>query len=290
MGYLWALLGVVCIGCYMLPVRFSTTKGFSFFCFMGLGMLPIVVLRWNSIELLWAYPMWLGAALLSGLLWGIGQIAANLALEEISLAKAAVYFNSNTLLNILLGLVFFHEATSFNSTLLLLMGAVLLTAGAIWVTKIPALSSKEGNLKKGIFFSLLAGFFWGIYFFPITWMRHSDTQTSIGQMDVLIGLALGGAIVAIAVSFFEKTKKTSPLDWALGFGSAVLWVVGMSGMLMAIQLLGLSRAVPMVNANTLVYTAWSLFYFKELPLTQWPKVLGSVLLALAGGILMALSN
>jgi glucose uptake protein GlcU len=234
--------------------------------------------------------MWLGAALLSGLLWGVGQIAANLALEEISLAKAAVYFNSNTLLNILLGLVFFHEATSLNSTLLLLMGAVLLTAGAIWVTKIPALSSKEGNLRKGIFFSLLAGFFWGIYFFPITWMRHSDTQTSIGQMDVLIGLALGGAIVAIAVSFFEKTKKTSPLDWALGFGSAVLWVVGMSGMLMAIQLLGLSRAVPMVNANTLVYTAWSLFYFKELPLAQWPKVLGSVLLALAGGILMALSN
>jgi glucose uptake protein GlcU len=94
----------------------------------------------------------------------------------------------------------------------------------------------------------------------------------------------------VGVLFFEKPKKTPPLDWVLGFGSAFLWVTGMSGMLMAIQLLGLSRAVPMVNANTLVYTAWSLFYFKELPLTQWPKVLGSVLLALAGGILMALSN
>src|SRR5665213_228067 len=290
MGYLWALLGVLCIGCYMLPVRFSATKGFSFFHLMGLAMLPVVVFRWNSIESLWAHPMWLGASLLSGMLWGLGQIAANVALEEISLAKAAVYFNSNTLLNILLGLVIFHEATSLNSTLLLLMGAVLLTAGAIWVTKIPASSSKEGNLKKGIFFSLTAGFFWGVYFFPITWMRHSDTQTSIGQLDVLIGLALGGAIIGMGLPFFVKTQKAPPLDWALGFGSALLWITGMSGMLMAIQLLGLSRAVPMVNANTLVYTAWSLFYFKELPLAQWPKVLGSALLALGGGVLMALSN
>ncbi len=290
MGCLWALLGVVCIGCYMLPVRFSATKGFSFFHLMGLGMLPVVVFRWGSLESLWAHPMWLGASLLSGMLWGLGQIAANVALEEISLAKAAVYFNSNTLLNILLGLVIFHEADSLSSTLLLLMGAVLLTAGAIWVTKIPASLSKEGNLKRGIFFSLTAGFFWGIYFFPITWMRHSDAQTSIGQLDVLIGLALGGAIIGMGLPLFVKTQKAPPADWALGFGSAILWVTGMSGMLMAIQLLGLSRAVPMVNANTLVYTAWSLFYFKELPLAQWPKVLGSALLALGGGVLMALSN
>lgn len=164
MSYLWALLGVVCIGCYMLPVRFSTTKGFSFFCFMGLGMLPMVVLRWGSIELLWAHPMWMGAALLSGLFWGSGQIAANLALEEISLAKAAVYFNSNTLLNILLGLVFFHEATSLTSILLLLMGAVLLTAGAIWVTKIQAPSSKERDLKKA-FFSVCWLDFFGVFIF-----------------------------------------------------------------------------------------------------------------------------
>jgi drug/metabolite transporter (DMT)-like permease len=61
-------------------------------------------------------------------------------------------------------------------------------------------------------------------------------------------------------------------------------------MLMAIQLLGLSRAVPIINSNTLVYTAWSLFYFKELHFSQWPKVLGSALLALAGGVLMALSS
>jgi glucose uptake protein GlcU len=292
MGYLWALLGIVCIGSYMLPVRFSTTKGFSFFYLMGFGFFPVVILRWSSVRLLWAHPMWLGAALFSGVLWGLGQIAANLALEEISLAKAVVYFNFNTLLNIFLGLIFFNEATGMKSTALLLAGAALLVAGAIWVTKIPALPSKEGNLKKGVILSLLAGLFWGVYFFPVTWVRHFDSQASpsIGQTDVLIGLVLGGLITALGVPLFAKIKKPAPLDLALGFGSAFLWAAGMSGMLMSIQLLGLSRAVPIVNSNALVYTAWSLFVFKEIHFSEWPKVLGSVLLVLGGGVLMALSN
>jgi hypothetical protein len=40
----------------------------------------------------------------------------------------------------------------------------------------------------------------------------------------------------------------------------------------------------------LVYAGWSLFVFKEFHFSEWPKVLGSALLALAGGVLMALSG
>jgi glucose uptake protein GlcU len=290
MGYLWALLAFAFIGSYMVPVRFTTAKGFSFFHLMGWGLLPLIILRWSSVKLVWGHPWWFGAALFSGFLWGLGQITANLALEEISLAKAVVYFNFNTLLNILLGLVFFHEAAGLKSFIFLLVGAVLLMAGAFWVTKISAPLSKEGNLKKGIFFGLLTGFFWGVYFFSITWVRQKDPQPLIGPLDVLMVLALGGVITALLTPFFVKPQKINRRDLALGFSSAFLWILGMSGMLMAIQTLGLSRAVPIINSNALVYAAWSLFIFKEISFSEWPKVLGSALLALAGGILMALSG
>jgi glucose uptake protein GlcU len=290
MGYLWALVGFGCIGSYMLPIRFSTTKGFSFFHLMGWGLLAIVLFRWNSVNLLWAHPQWFWAALLSGVLWGMGQITANLALDEISLAKGVVYFNFNTLLNIVLGLVIFHEAASLRSLGILLFGAALLSAGALWVTKISAAPSKEGNLKKGIWLSLITGFFWGIYFLPITLVRQWDAQTQISPLDVLIVLVLGGAVTALLIPLFQKTKGVTGKNFGLGLASALLWVLGMSGMLMAIQMLGLSRAVPIVNASSLVYAAWSLFVFKELRFSEWPKVLGSALLALAGGVFMALSN
>jgi glucose uptake protein GlcU len=290
MGYLWALLGFVCIGNYMLPVRFSTARGFSFFNLMGWGLLVAVFLRWNSVQLLWAHPLWFWAAILSGVLWGLGQIAANLALEEISLAKAVVYFNFNTLLNIVLGLVIFKEATNFQSYAFLIVGAGLLSMGALWVTKISAAPSKEGNLKKGVFLSLLAGLFWGIYFLPIILVRQSDPQSSISQLDVLIVLVLGGAVTAVLIPIFHRTQKIKIVNLGFGLISALLWVLGMSGMLMAIQSLGLSRAVPIINSSSLVYAAWSLFVFKELRFSEWPKVLGSALLALLGGVLMALSS
>jgi glucose uptake protein GlcU len=290
MGYLWALVGFACIGSYMLPVRFSTAKGYSFFHLMGFGLLAVALLRWNSVRLLWAHPHWFWAAILSGVLWGLGQSAANLALEEISLAKAVVYFNFNTLLNIVLGLVVFHEAATFKSYVYLLAGAGFLSAGALWVTKISAAPSKEGNLKKGILLSLLSGFFWGVYFLPITLVRQSDPQTSISPLNVLIVLVLGGAITAILIPVLHKTKGLTTVNLSLGLVSALLWVFGMSGMLMAIQLMGLSRAVPIINSSSLVYAGWSLFVFKELRFSEWPKVLGSALLALLGGILMALSS
>src|SRR5579859_4809832 len=170
---------MACIGSYMVPVRFATARGLSFFHFMGWGLLFIVLFRLDSILALWAHPLWFGAAILSGVLWAGGQCMANLALEDISLAKASVYFNFNTMLNILLGIAVFREATGWKPLILLLLGATLLSIAALWVTKVSAAPAKEGNLKRGILYSLLAGLFWGVYFFPVTAVQHWDPQPSL---------------------------------------------------------------------------------------------------------------
>ncbi len=289
-GYLYALAAFACIGSYMVPVRFSTSKGLKFMPFMGLGMVLMDIVRHPSLQALWQHPKWFWASILSGLLWVTGQTLANLALEEVSLAKASVLFNFNSFINIAFGLLVFHEASGLRAYLYLLAGGVLLFVGAWWVARISAAPSKEGNLEKGILMGILAGFFWGLYFTPIKAAQVWDPQPTLSALDALSGLALGGTLPALVLFFFCRRKDWSIRNVAMGGTTTFLWAVGMACFLLAIDGLGLSRAVPIVNSSGLVYAAWSLFVFKEFSFSAWPEVLGGTLIVVAGVILMAFSG
>ncbi len=289
MGYLYALAAFACIGSYLVPVRFSTAKGISFLPLMGLGMLLLELFRWGSIGALWIHPLWFWGSLVSGFLWVLGQGFGNLALEEISLAKAAAFYNTNTFINMGLGLALFKEASGWRSYLLLLAGGCLLFTGALWVSRAAAVPAKEKNLKRGIWLSLCAGFFWGIYFVPVKALQVFSPEPSLSSLDVLTGLVLGGGIPALGLGLFQNRRIWTLRNVGWGVVCAFLWNVGTFFFLMAIQTLGLSRAVPVVNSNSLVYAAWSFFVFKELPLSQGGKVLGGTLLAILGIIFLACS-
>jgi glucose uptake protein GlcU len=289
-GYLYTLAAFFCIGSYMIPVRFATAKGLKFLPFMGLGMVVMDLLRYSSLEALWRHPLWFWGCFLSGILWAVGQTLANMALEEVSLAKASVLFNSNSFINIAFGLLVFHEASGLKAYLYLLAGGLLLFLGAWWVARISAAPSKEGSLRKGILLGLLAGLFWGLYFSPVTEVRRWDPQPSLSSLDVLSGLALGGTLPALLLFFFCGKKDWSYRNVMWGFATTVLWAVGMVCFLSANDLLGLSRAVPIVNSSGLVYTLWSLFVFKEFSFSAWPKVLGGTVLVILGVVLMAFSS
>ena len=114
-GYLYALGAFACIGSYMIPVRFATAKGLAFLPFMGVGMVLLDLIRFHSLQALWGHPHWFWASIVSGVLWACGQSLANVALEEVSLAKASVLFNANSLINIGFGLIVFKEASGLKS-------------------------------------------------------------------------------------------------------------------------------------------------------------------------------
>ena len=274
----------------MVPVRFATARGLRFLPFMGLGMVVMDFLRISSLKALWAHPLWFWGCVLAGVLWAAGQTLANMSLEEVSLAKASVLFNANTFINIAFGLLLFHEASGLRSYLFLLAGGILLFLGAWWVARVSAAPSKEGNLEKGVLYGLLAGLFWGVYFTPTKAVQVWDPQAGLSSLDILSGLALGGTIPALLLFFFCKKQHWSIRNIAAGAVTTLLWVAGMTFFLLANQALGLSRAVPIVNSSGLVYALWSLFIFKEFPLSQWPKVLGGTLLVVGGVVLMAFSN
>ena len=290
MGYLYAFVAFLFIGSYLVPPRLATVRGLTFFPVMGLGMLLADLFLWDSLQNLWADPMWFWGSMLSGLLWACGQGLGNMALEEISLAKAAVFFNFNSFVNIMVGLVMFHEATGFRAYFLLLSGGVLLFLGAWWVARVTASPAKEGNLKRGLLLSLAAGLFWGLYFAPMRALQVWYSRAQLTPMDALSGMILGGALAALLLAFLPKPGRWAWRNILLGCGSAGLWVFGTAGFLLAIQSLGLSRAVPIVNSNTLVYAGWSLFVFKEFPLREWKKISAGTLIVVAGVILMAFSK
>jgi drug/metabolite transporter (DMT)-like permease len=290
MGYLFAAGAFLFIGSYMVPVRFATAKGLRFMPFMGLGLLVFDLVRWDSLSRVMAHPLWLEACLLSGLLWAAGQVLANMTLEEVSLAKSSVLFNVNSFINIGVGLLAFHEASGLKSYLFLLAGGLVLFAGAWFVANIAPAPSKEGDLKKGVLLGILTGFFWGLYFMPVKAVQTWYPEAGLGSLDVLTGLAFGGTFPALLL--FLKVPKTEIRSRNIGMGlvTALLWAGGTACFLLAIQNLGLSRAVPIVNTSGLVYALWSLFVFKEFPMSVWPKVLGGAVIVAVGAILTAQSG
>ncbi len=289
MGYVYALGAFFCIGSYLVPARFSNNKGLAFFPLMALGMLALDLFRIDSLKALWAHPLWFWGSVGAGLIWGLGQTFSNLSLAEISLAKAAVIFNLNSFFNIALGLALFHEASGLKAYSLIFAGGFFLFLGAWWVSRASAAPAKEGNLKKGIYFSLLASVFWGTYFTPVRALQIFRPEPTLTSMDIFSGLMLGGALMGLLICLFAVKPKWGLKEVGLGLGTAALWGLGTIFFLLAIEQLGLARAVPIINSNALVYAAWSLFVFKELPLSQCPKVFGGTLIVVLGIVLLALA-
>ena len=274
MGYLYCLGAFLFIGSYNVLPRFSKSTGLSFLPLMGGGLLIGVLLFYPVFLQLAASPLWLGATFLSGLLWCWGQCAANIALDEISLAKGAALFNVNTLINLAAGLLLFGEGAKPGSAPWIVSGALLLFAGAVWVAWAQAAPKKERDFKKGFFWSLAAACCWGVYFLPILAVQKLDPEAHFTTLHTLVGLMVGGGLSALGVGFFPKVKPHWIQDFRWGVLSALLWAAGTGYFLMGISSLGLSKTVPMVNTNVLMYAIWSLFIFKELPVSQAARVLG----------------
>ncbi|HVM32672.1 MAG TPA: GRP family sugar transporter [bacterium] len=285
----WDALGaVLCLGSYMVPVRFSKLKGMAFFPPMALGILVVALLFLRgSLTQLTAAPGAFGLALLSGVFWAGGQLMANAALEQISLAKGNLLFSLNSFLNILIGLFVFKETAGWEALGLVALGGALLFAGVGWVSTVEPAQGQKENLKKGIPLALAACFFWGTYFLPLKLAPRLNPHWDLPPLVFLSGLALGGCLPGLVFWVFQKNKSLEGRSLFAGFLSAGLWAAGMAFFLLAIGSLGLARAVPIVNSNSLVYAAWSLLVFKEIPLAQTPKVLAGTLLALGGILLLA---
>ena len=290
MGYLYAFMAFLMIGSYLVPLRFARPKGDAFLALMGLGMAASLPFFAPQLVQLVRHPAWLAAGILSGVLWAVAQGLANRAIGEVSFAKAVVVFNLNTFVNIAAGLLLFREAASLHAAIGLVAGGIVLFSGAAVVAGAQASPSMEGDRRQGILLAGGAGLIWGLYFIPLQYVKKLDPAPGLDEMHLLAALLLGGSLAAMAIGA-RSLRRTTWTRRDLGWGavSAVLWTVGTAFFLAAIREMGLARAVPLINMNTLMYAGWSLFVFKELPLSQTWRILIGTLLAILGAGVLALA-
>ncbi len=285
MGYVFVFLAFAFIGTYLVPLRFSRVKGDAYLALMGLGLWAALLGLAPFFKELVRHPLWLVAGVSAGVFWAIAQSLANRAVEEISLAKAVVVFNLNSFVNMAVGFLLFQEVSGWKTLLILSGGSLLLFGGASLVASAQAVPTAERNLRKGILLAAGAGLIWGVYFVPLQAVQRWAAVPSLGPLHLLSGLAAGGGATALIMGW--KKLRTEPLrgqDLAWGMASGFVWVAGTAFFLLAIAQLGLARAVPLINTNTLMYTAWSLFVFRELPSSQMGRViLGAILVVLGAG-------
>jgi drug/metabolite transporter (DMT)-like permease len=288
MGYLYAFLAFLMIGSYLVPLRFARPKGDAFLALMGAGMLACLPFFAPQLAEIARHPLWLGAGILSGMLWAVAQGLANRAVGEVSFAKAVVVFNLNTFVNIAAGLFLFQEAASLKAAATLTAGGVVLFSGAALVAGAQAAPAAEGDRRRGLLLAAAAGLLWGVYFIPMQWAKRMAPAPGLGEAHLLAALLLGGSVSAVLLGVRALRRSgAGRRDLAWGAAAAVLWTAGTAFFLLAIREMGLARAVPLINSNTLMYAGWSLFVFRELPLHQSWRVLSGALLAVAGAAILA---
>ena len=262
------------------PTKF-VTAGITPFL-ISLGMVGgVFVARWTLPTLLkgTAYifydlrekPHLIVWALLAGALWAVANSLSVFAVRDVGLAIAFPLWNTDSLVGLLWGWLFFGELRGAGSSVKLkvLGGSLTIVVGAILLGYATSLHTgyEAHRSAVGILASLGASVIWGTMFLPyrkayISGMNPLSFVTifTAGELLTMGSLALvfhGGIdplirdIVAAHKAFF----------WL--FLGGFCWVVGDLFANYSAKYVGIGRAAPLMNTNQLWGLAWGVLVFGE---------------------------
>ncbi|HEY0528659.1 MAG TPA: GRP family sugar transporter [Gemmatimonadaceae bacterium] len=238
-------------------------------------------------------------AILAGCLWAVANTLTIFAVRDVGLSIAFPLWNSNSLLGILWGIIFFQELRDAGRKrwLGVLGGALLMFVGASILAIASAAHSPGRDATRGIIAALFAGVLWGTMYIPyrkayLTGMSPLSfitffTVGELGMMGILAVTYSGGFSPLVA----QLSAARPVLFWLLAGG--FVWVIGDLFQQYAVKYAGITRGIPLSNTNQLWGLLWGILVFGELRtassgiLTQ--VVLGSVVMA-AGAAVIALSS
>jgi drug/metabolite transporter (DMT)-like permease len=237
-------------------------------------------------------------AVLAGALWCIANTLTVFAIRDVGLSIAFPLWNTNTLVGLLWGWLFFGElrgaglrnwAKVWGGAGAILVGATLLAVASTHRTT--ASGAVGGHAEAGIVAALGAGVLWGTMYIPYRKAYLSGmnplsfvTVFTVGELGTMSTLAL------VYVGGF------SPLLHALSLARAALfwlflggfcWVIGDLFQQYAAKYIGIGRGIPLSNTNQLWGLAWGALVFGELnrqPSVTKLLVGGGTLVTIAGAI------
>jgi len=238
-------------------------------------------------------------ALLAGCLWAVANTLTIYAIRDIGLSIAFPLWNSNSLLGILWGFLFFNELRQAGWRRLagVLGGALVMCVGATML----AIASSSGHASaahslNGVWAALGAGILWGTMYIPyrkayLTGMNPLSFVTffsfgELGMMSILSVSSLG-----LAPLWHELLSARSVIFWLMLGG--FVWVIGDIFQQYAAKYVGISRGIPLSNSNQLWGLLWGILVFGELHgrgSSIYLEVIGGSLLMMLGVAAIAFSS
>src|SRR6266571_4028802 len=137
--------------------------------FLARWSLPALILGTSSVRAdVRRAPHLIIWAVLAGCLWAVANTLTIFAIRDIGLSIAFPLWNSNSLLGILWGFLFFNElhGTGWGRRLGVLGGAALMFAGATLLAVASAAGAPAGHAARGVAAALAAGALWGTMYIP----------------------------------------------------------------------------------------------------------------------------
>src|SRR5207237_909264 len=171
--------------------------------FLARWSLPALILGTSSVRAdVRRAPHLIIWAILAGCLWAVANTLTIYAIRDIGLSIAFPLWNTNSLLGIVWGFVFFHELrqAGWRRWLGVLGGALLMFAGAILLALASSAQAPSSRALHGVVAALAAAVLWSTMYIPyrkayLTGMNPLSFVAffTIGELGMMTALALRSA-------------------------------------------------------------------------------------------------
>ncbi len=229
-------------------------------------------------------------ALLAGCLWAVANTLTIFAIRDVGLSIAFPLWNSNSLIGIFWGFLFFNELrqAGWRRWTGVLGGTAVLCFGAALLAIASASQNASGHATSGVWAALGAGVMWGTMYIPyrkayLTGMSPMAFVTffTFGELGMMLAIAL--AYLGPASLWHELQAAQGVIFWLMLGG--FVWVIGDLFQQYAAKYVGISRGIPIANTNQLWGLLWGILVFGELhgkSQAIYMQVIGGSLLMILG--------
>jgi glucose uptake protein GlcU len=267
--------------------------------FLARWSVPALILGTSSVRAdLRRAPHLIIWALLAGCLWAVANTMTIFAIRDIGLSIAFPLWNSNSLLGILWGFIFFDELrqAGWRRWTGVLGGALVMCVGATLLAIASSTQAPAAHSLRGVWAALGAGILWGTMYIPyrkayLSGMNPLSFVTffTFGELGMMAALAIG--YLGRVPLWHQLISARDVLFWLMLGG--FIWVIGDVFQQYAAKYVGISRGIPLSNSNQLWGLLWGILVFGELHgsgSSTYIQVIGGSLLMMLGVGAVALSS
>jgi drug/metabolite transporter (DMT)-like permease len=267
--------------------------------FLARWSLPALVMGTSSVRAdVMRAPHLIIWALLAGAMWAVANTLTIFAIRDIGLSIAFPLWNSNSILGIFWGFLFFNELrqAGWRRWAGVLGGTVVMCVGAAVLAIASAGQSASGHSLNGAWAALGAGFLWGTMYIPyrkayLTGMNPLSFVTffTFGELGMMAALAFG--YIGATPLWHALVQARSVMFWLMLGG--FIWVIGDLFQQYAAKYIGISRGIPLSNTNQFWGMLWGILVFGELHgkgQAIYAQVIGGSVLMMLGVAAISVSS